>query len=114
MGIRTPSLYNHIESLDDMIREVAHTGMQDMNTMMINSSIGKIGEDAIKSIAACYLVYTIKHPGIYEAIQWAAWHQNETTIHLYSQYESLLTTLIKSLNYNETHNDVILRLLTST
>lgn len=27
LNIRTPSLYNHIENLDDLLREVAHNGM---------------------------------------------------------------------------------------
>lgn len=30
LNIRTPSLYNHIENLDDLLREVAHSGMRTM------------------------------------------------------------------------------------
>lgn len=114
LGIRTPSLYNHIESLDDMIREVAHAGMQEMNMHMLNGSIGKMGEDAIKSVSVCYLEYMIQHPGIYEAIQWAGWHQSEKTKSLNQQYESLMMTLIRSMGYEEKDQDAILRLLTCT
>ena len=28
LGIRTPSLYNHIGSLDELLREIAHSGMR--------------------------------------------------------------------------------------
>ena len=31
LGIRTPSLYNHIGSLDELLREIAHSGMRTMN-----------------------------------------------------------------------------------
>ena len=34
LNIRTPSLYNHIENLDDLLREVAHNGMRTMNQRM--------------------------------------------------------------------------------
>lgn len=40
LGIRTPSLYNHIESLDDLLLEVAHKGMREMNSQMIKATIG--------------------------------------------------------------------------
>ena len=35
LNIRTPSLYNHIESLDNLLLEVAHNGMRDMNERMM-------------------------------------------------------------------------------
>ena len=31
LNIRTPSLYNHILSLEELLREVAHNGMRSMN-----------------------------------------------------------------------------------
>ena len=39
LNIRTPSLYNHIENLDDLLREVAHNGMRTMNQRMALSLI---------------------------------------------------------------------------
>lgn len=43
LNVRTPSLYNHIESLDDLLREVAHKGMRSMNEQMTQAAIGKSG-----------------------------------------------------------------------
>ncbi|WP_236734342.1 TetR/AcrR family transcriptional regulator [Clostridioides difficile] len=51
LGIRTPSLYNHIESLDDLLLEVAHKGMREMNSQMIKATIGNFGDTAIKCIS---------------------------------------------------------------
>ena len=39
LNIRTPSLYNHIENLDDLLREVAHNGMHTMNQRMAQAAI---------------------------------------------------------------------------
>ena len=71
LGIRTPSLYNHIGSLDELLREIAHSGMRTMNEKMIRAAIGKTGDSALKLVAVEYLNYMIEHPGVYEIIQWA-------------------------------------------
>ena len=42
LGIRTPSLYNHIGSLDELLREIAHSGMRTMNEKMIRAAIGLV------------------------------------------------------------------------
>ncbi|MDO5575296.1 MAG: TetR/AcrR family transcriptional regulator [bacterium] len=112
LGIRTPSLYNHINSLDEMLQEVAHAGMAEMNDLMTKSSIGKISDEAIKAVSAAYLKYMIEHPGIYETIQWASWHQTEETTALLNQFEALLMALIRSCGYDEAADASILRLLT--
>ena len=48
LNIRTPSLYNHIESLDNLLLEVAHNGMREMNERMMKVAVGKIEKEAIK------------------------------------------------------------------
>ena len=68
LGIRTPSLYNHIGSLDELLREIAHSGMRTMNEKMIRAVIGKTGDSALKLVAVEYLNYMIEHPGVYEII----------------------------------------------
>ena len=79
LGIRTPSLYNHIGSLDELLREIAHSGMRTMNEKMIRAAIGKTGDSALKLVAVEYLNYMIEHPGVYEIIQWASWNGTEET-----------------------------------
>lgn len=112
LNIRTPSLYNHIDSLDDLLREVAHQGMLTMNNKMTQAAIGTYGDTAIKAIAVEYLNYMIEHPGVYETIQWATWNGNEETEKIFRNYLSLLTTLILSCNFQENKTNDILNLLT--
>lgn len=112
LNIRTPSLYNHINSLDDLLREVAHQGMYEMNDRMTKVAVGIYGDNAIKKIAIEYLNYIIEHPGIYETIQWATWHGTDETAKIYSDYINLLTTLIHSCNFKEDAVTEMLSLLT--
>jgi len=112
LNIRTPSLYNHIDSLESLLREIANNGMKTMNERMMQAAIGKIGDDAVKSVGITYLDYMIEHPGIYETIQWATWHGTEETGKIFDNYLSLLKTLALSCNFNPTNIDEILNLLT--
>jgi len=113
LGVRTPSLYNHIGSLDDLLREVAHKGMKAMNDEMLHAAIGNSGDLAIKSVSMAYFKYIIVHPGIYETIQWAHWHGNEETAEIFESYKLLLVKLILSCNLKMQKTDEILNLLTS-
>ena len=87
LNVRTPSLYNHIESLDDLLREVAHKGMRSMNEQMAQAAIGKSGNTALRGISVEYLNFIIEHPGVYETIQWATWHGTNETAQIFENYK---------------------------
>ena len=101
LGIRTPSLYNHIDSLDGLLLLVAHGGMRRMNEEMMHAALGNAGEDALCRVAEAYLEYMTVHPGVYETIQWATWHGTEETGRIFAEYEKLLTTLLYSCGFRE-------------
>ncbi|PBF72915.1 TetR/AcrR family transcriptional regulator [Clostridioides difficile] len=113
LGIRTPSLYNHIESLDDLLLEVAHKGMREMNSQMIKAAIGNFGDTAIKCISIAYFNFIISNPGVYETIQWATWHGNNETLEIFDEYKSLLEKLILSCNLNTKNTGEVLNLIMS-
>ena len=112
LNIRTPSLYNHIENLDNLLLEVAHQGMRIMNERMTHAVIGNIGDTAIKLAAIEYLNYMIEHPGVYETIQWVSWHGTEETEKIFNNYTSLLVTLINSCNFKAENTTEILNMIT--
>lgn len=113
LNIRTPSLYNHIDSLDDLLREVAHKGMDTMNEQMTHAAIGNSGDTAIRSVSIAYFKYAIDHPGIYETIQWANWHGNNKTEVIFNNYRTLLAKVIFSCGFKSQNTNEILILLMS-
>lgn len=112
LQIRTPSLYNHIDSLDELLREVAHTGMREMNHQMTQAVIGVSGDAAIRSIAVAYLRFMVAHPGVYETIQWVSWHANDQTKQMLSEYRSLVEKLVQSCGLSVSDVSSIVCLLT--
>ena len=112
LEIRTPSLYNHIDSLDSLLREVAHTGMRQMNAGMEKAAIGKSGSKALQAVSIAYLDFIVEHPGIYETIQWATWNGTAETAAIFSQYMSLLRILLSSCGVKEMYMDEVLAIVT--
>lgn len=111
LSIRTPSLYNHIDSLEQLMLEIAHRGMQSIHHEIFQAIIGQSGETALLTVGQVYFQYVIKHPGVYETIQWASWHSTEETLRLFSNYTSLVQKLLLSFAFASetlTENDSLL------
>lgn len=113
LNIRTPSLYNHIASLEALLREVAHKGMRTMNDQMIQAAVGNSGGEAIKAIGIAYLSYMLSHPGIYEVIQWAHWHGNSETEVIFDNYKALIKKLVLSCKFETEETEEIMTILMS-
>jgi AcrR family transcriptional regulator len=67
LGIRTPSLYAHVGSLDDLRRAVAIIGLHDLRERMTQAASGHRGADALLEIARAVREYALQRPGRYTA-----------------------------------------------
>src|ERR1700735_5075955 len=67
LGTKGPSLYNHVDSLEDLRRTVRIRVIDDIITML--SRVGEGGErdDAVLVMASAYRSYAHHHPGRYSA-----------------------------------------------
>jgi AcrR family transcriptional regulator len=66
-GVRLPSLYKHVASLDDLRAGVAALGTRELGEALSAAAIGRAGEDALRALAAAYRDYGREHPGRYAA-----------------------------------------------
>ncbi|HEV2739012.1 MAG TPA: TetR-like C-terminal domain-containing protein [Candidatus Elarobacter sp.] len=67
LAIRTPSLYAHVGSLDDLRRAIALEGLRDLRDRMTHAASGHRGADALMSIARAVRMYALERPGLYTA-----------------------------------------------
>ena len=67
LGVRLPSLYKHIDSLDGLRRDVAVLGVTELGAAMSAAAIGRAGSDALRAVANAYRDYGRTHPGRYAA-----------------------------------------------
>jgi AcrR family transcriptional regulator len=66
-GVRLPSLYKHIESLDGLRRDVAVRAVQELAAAVTPAVAGRTGGDALRALAGAYRDYARQHPGRYAA-----------------------------------------------
>ena len=69
LGIRSPSLYAHIEGLEDLRRRLAVKGARDLAGALQSAAVGRAEADALAAVAAAYRAYARAHPGTYAALQ---------------------------------------------
>jgi AcrR family transcriptional regulator len=65
LGIRTPSLYAHVEGFDGLIRDLALEGVRQLGEELRSSVLGRSGREALFAVANAYRRYATEHPGLY-------------------------------------------------
>jgi AcrR family transcriptional regulator len=67
LGTKGPSLYNHVDSLEDLRRTVRMRVIDDIILMLNRVAEGRAGDDAVLVMAGAYRSYAHHHPGRYSA-----------------------------------------------
>lgn len=67
LGVRTPSLYNHVAGLPGLRRELALLARRELATALERAIAGKRGDAALVALADAYRTYARAHPGRYAA-----------------------------------------------
>ena len=69
LGVKAPSLYNHVAGLDDLRRRIALAGIDRLADAMRTAVMGRSGHDALRRLAAAYRGFALAHPGLYPLTQ---------------------------------------------
>jgi AcrR family transcriptional regulator len=67
LGTKGPSLYNHVDSLEDLRRTVRMRVVGDIIDMLNTVGQGRTRDDAVMAMASSYRSYAHHHPGRYSA-----------------------------------------------
>lgn len=69
LGVRSPSLYAHVDGLDDLRRRLATRGARELAAELQAAVAGRSRGDALAAMADAYRAYARAHPGTYAALQ---------------------------------------------
>lgn len=72
LGIRSPSLYAHVDGLADLRARLAERGAAELARSLQAAAAGRAGGDALAAVADAYRAYALAHPGCYAALQLAS------------------------------------------
>lgn len=71
LGVRPPSLYNHIDGLDGLERLVALDGIDRLADACRSAVMGRSLGAALRDLAHAYRAFAAAHPGVYLLLQQA-------------------------------------------
>lgn len=111
LGVKSPSLYNHIEGLEDLKNQLMIYGWKQMEQKIMQSVIGISGYDAIKAGCYSFYEYATENPGVFNAMLWYNKFQNSETIEATSGLFSILFKVTSSLNISDENCNHIIRTL---
>ncbi len=67
LGVRSPSLYKHVDGLDAIHRGLALRGLEEAAARCRQATIGKARDAALFAFAHAYWQFAREHPGLYAA-----------------------------------------------
>lgn len=107
-GIQTPSLYNHIKSLDDLKKQLMLYGWKQLEEKLLLAVVGVSGYDALRAMCYAFYEYAIGNPGVFNAMLWYNKFQDEETQNATKQLFVVLFKIMRTLNIpDETINHLI-------
>ncbi|TLS36424.1 TetR/AcrR family transcriptional regulator [Pseudalkalibacillus caeni] len=105
LGIKTPSLYNHVKGMSDLRKQLAVYGINRLKETMAEASIGLSGKNAIFSLGTAYVSFVREHPGLYEATLPSASVLDEEILHAGEGIVNLLLRVLQDFHLE--HEDAI-------
>jgi AcrR family transcriptional regulator len=67
LGVRAPSLYNHVDGRSALLRAIAVLGVRELTAALREAAVGRASADALTAAADAYRAYARAHPGRYAA-----------------------------------------------
>ncbi len=94
-GIKPPSLYKHVDSVDAVNRALAVRGMREVGERLQRATVGKSGDEALFALAHAYWQFARDKPGLYAAsLRAAKPGENDVAV----AGEAVLGTVLSVLN----------------
>jgi AcrR family transcriptional regulator len=67
LGVRAPSLYNHVAGHEALLRGIALRGLRELGDALRRAAVGRAREDGLVALAHAYRGYARAHPGCFAA-----------------------------------------------
>ncbi len=67
LGVRPPSLYNHVAGLDGLRRALCLRALTELGDVVRRAAVGRSGADGLRAIAHAFRRFAHDHPGLYAA-----------------------------------------------
>ena len=109
LGVRSPSLYNHIKGLGDLRYELMLYGWRKTEERMTEAAIGVSGYAAWEAMCREFYRYATKNPGVFGAMLWYNKYDGEETKNATKKLFSVCFRIASSMRISEENCNHLLR-----
>ena len=113
LNIKSPSLYNHISSLDNIKERLMIYGWKQIENKMIDSAVGVSGYEALKNMCYAFYDYATNNKGVFTAMLWYNKYDNEEKKNTTTRLFDMLFRIMNSLNISDDNINHTIRTLRS-
>lgn len=111
LNIKSPSLYNHISSLDEIKERLMLYGWKELGEKVIESAVGIAGYDALKNMCYAFYDYATNNKGVFTAMLWYNKFESEEKNEATTKLFGLLFRVLQPLNISDNNIEHIIRTL---
>ncbi|CAM4321834.1 AcrR family transcriptional regulator [Paenibacillus endophyticus] len=108
LGIRSPSLYNHVNGLPGLRVQLAIWGLKKLTAAIDESLKEQTGDEAIHAIASAYIRFARAEPGLYELTLRSPDADDEEYM---AVAQKLVDMLVNQLSYYELDRDMAIHIV---
>ncbi|WP_400243677.1 TetR/AcrR family transcriptional regulator [Niallia sp. JL1B1071] len=105
LGVKPPSLYNHINGLSDIMNLLTLRALEDLYRLLKQAITDAKKEEAIHPLSVAYLTYAREQPGLYALTIESASKKEKDITTVANQIIDLITEILEP--YNLSKEDMI-------
>jgi AcrR family transcriptional regulator len=113
LGVRGPSIYNHVPGREGLVRGIALDGLRDLTQRLRLVAIGTSGTTAIANVADAYRGFARQRPGSYDAIQRGPQQGDAEQLQAAQELVDTLAGVLRAWDLDETDEIHAIRVMRS-
>ena len=111
LNIKSPSLYNHISSLDEVKQRLMVYGWKQVEEKAIDSAVGVSGYEALKNMSNAFYEYATNNRGVFTAMLWYNKYESDEKRNATTRLFNVLFKIMRPLNITDENINHIIRTL---
>ena len=113
LNIKSPSLYNHISSLEQIKERLMIYGWKGLEEKVIESAVGVAGYEALRNMCYAFYDYATNNKGVFTAMLWYNKFESDEKNNATTKLFSLIFKVLQPLNISDNNIEHIIRTLRS-
>ena len=111
LDIKSPSLYNHVSSLDEIKQRLMICGWKKVEEKIIDSAVGVSGYEALKNMCNAFYDYAINNKGVFTAMLWYNKYESDDLDNATNRLFNIIFKVMRPLNISDENINHIIRTL---